>query len=61
MTGNKKWLSNLTPLLQKEYVTFVDDKKGKMLGTDIIKVNDSFTVNDVAPVDKLRHNLLFVS
>jgi hypothetical protein len=42
-------------------VTFGDDKKGKVLGTDIIKVNDYFTLNDVALVDRLRYNLLSVS
>jgi hypothetical protein len=42
----------------KEYVTFWDDKKCKLLGTDVIKVNDYFTLNDVALVDKLRYNLL---
>jgi hypothetical protein len=61
MTRNKKWFSTLTPLSQKEYVTFGDDKKGKVLGTGIIKVNDHFTLNDVALVDKLRFNLLSVS
>jgi hypothetical protein len=61
MTRNKKWFSSPTPLSHKEYVTFRDDKKGKVLGTGIIKVNDYFTLNDVALVDKLRYNLLFVS
>jgi hypothetical protein len=61
MTGNKKWFSSLTPLSHKEYVTFGDDKKGKVLGTGVIKVNDSFTLNDVALVDRLRYNLLSVS
>jgi hypothetical protein len=61
MIRNKKWFSNLTPLSLKEYVTFEDDKKGKVLGTDIIKVNDYFTLNDVALVDKLRYNMLSVS
>jgi hypothetical protein len=42
-------------------VTFRDDKKGKVLGTDIIKVNYYFTLNDIALVDKLRYNLLSVS
>jgi hypothetical protein len=42
-------------------VTFEDDKKGKVLGIDVIKVNDYFTLNDVTLVDKLRYNLLFVS
>jgi hypothetical protein len=61
MTENKKLFSSLTPLSHKEYATFGDDKKGKVLGTDVIKVNDCFTLNDVALVDKLRYNLLSVS
>jgi hypothetical protein len=42
------------------YVTFGVDKKGKVLGTSIIKVNDCFTLNDVALVDRLRYNLLSI-
>jgi hypothetical protein len=42
-------------------VTFGDDKKSKVLGTDVIMVNDCFTLNDVALVDRLRYNLLSVS
>jgi hypothetical protein len=61
MTGNKKWFSSLTPLSHKEYVTFGDDKKGKVLGTGVIKVNDGFILNDVALVDRFRYNLLSVS
>jgi hypothetical protein len=61
MTKNKKWFSSLTPLSHKEYVTFGDDKKGKVLGTGIIKVNDFFILNDIALVDRLRYNLLSVS
>jgi hypothetical protein len=57
----KKWFSNLIPLSHKEYVTFGDEKKGKVLSTDVIKVNDHFTLNDVALVDKLRYNMLSVS
>jgi hypothetical protein len=61
MTRNKKWFFSLTPLSHKEYVTFRDDKKGKVLGASIIKVNDCFTLNDVTLVDRLRYNLLSVS
>jgi hypothetical protein len=61
LTGDKKWFSRLTPLSHNEYVTFGDDKKGKVLGTDVIKVNDFFTLNDVTLVDRLRYNLLSVS
>jgi hypothetical protein len=61
MTGNKKLFSSLTPLSHKENVTFGDDKKGKVLGTGIIKVNDCFTLNDVTLMDRLRYNLLSIS
>jgi hypothetical protein len=49
------------PLSHKEYATFRDDKKDKLFGTGVIKVNDHFTLNDVALVDRLRYNLLSVS
>jgi hypothetical protein len=58
---NKKWFSSLTRLSHKKYVTFGDDKKGKVLRTDVIKVNDCFILNDVALVDRLRYNLLSIS
>jgi hypothetical protein len=61
MTGNKKWFSSLIPLSHKEYVTFEDDKKGNVLETGVIKVNDCFTLNDVALVDRLRYNQLSIS
>jgi hypothetical protein len=61
MIGDKKWFSSLNPLLHKEYVTFGDNKKGKVLGTGVIKVNNHFTLKDVTLVDKLRYNLKFVS
>jgi hypothetical protein len=57
MTENKKWFSSLIPLSHKEYVTFEDNKKGKVLDIGVIKVNDHFTLNDVALMDKLRYNL----
>jgi hypothetical protein len=61
MTDDKKWFSSLTLLSHKEYVTFGDDKKGKVLGTGVIKVNNNFTLKDVTLVDKLGYNLLSVS
>jgi predicted secreted Zn-dependent protease len=42
-------------------VTFGDDKKGNVVGTDIIKVNDYFTLNDVALMGRLRYNLFSIS
>jgi hypothetical protein len=61
MIENKKWFSSLILLSHKEYVTFRDDKNDKVPGTDVIKVNDCFTLNDVALVDRLRYKLLSVS
>jgi hypothetical protein len=42
-------------------MTFGDDKKGKVLGTGVIKVNDCFTLNDVALMHRLRYNMFSVS
>jgi hypothetical protein len=42
-------------------LTFGDDKKGKVLSTGVIKVNNNFNLKDVALVDKLGYNLLSVS
>jgi hypothetical protein len=42
-------------------VTFGADKKGKVLGTSVIKINDLFTLNGVTLVDRLRYNLLSIS
>jgi hypothetical protein len=61
MTENKKWFFSLTPLSHKKYVTFGGDKNCKVLGTNVIKVNDCFTLNDVVLVDRLRYNMLSVS
>jgi hypothetical protein len=61
MTGDKKLFSSLTPLSDKEYVTFWDDKKGKVIGTGVIKVNNNFTLKDISLVEKLRYNLLSIS
>jgi hypothetical protein len=61
MTRNKKLFFSLTPLSHKKYVTFGDDKKGKVLGTGVIKVNDCSTLNDIALVNRMRYNLLSIS
>jgi hypothetical protein len=58
---DKKLFSSLTPLSLKEYVTFGDDKKGKVLDMGVIKVNNNFTLKDVALVNKLGYNLLSIS
>jgi hypothetical protein len=42
-------------------VTFGNNKKSRVLGIGIIKINDHFTLNDDALVNKLWYNLLSVS
>jgi hypothetical protein len=61
MTGDVKWFSNLTPMQHKEYVTFKDDKKGKVKTKGIIKVNEHFISKDAALVEHLKYKLLSVS
>jgi hypothetical protein len=61
MIRNKKWFSSLTPLSPKEFVTFGDDKKDKVLDISVIKVNDHLILNDVALMNRLRYNMLSVS
>jgi hypothetical protein len=62
-THNRKQKMVLQPhyTVTQGVVTFGDDKKGKVLGTGVINVNDCFTLNDVALVDRLRYNQLSVS
>jgi hypothetical protein len=43
MSGDKKWFSSLTLLSHKEYVTFGDDEKGKVLGDVDINTSDTST------------------
>jgi hypothetical protein len=45
----------------KEYVTFGDDKKGKVKTKGIIKVNEHFISMYVALVEHLKYKLFFVS
>jgi hypothetical protein len=61
MTGDKKWFSILTPLSHKGYVTFGDDKKGKVLGSNVMKVNNNFTLKGITLMEKLRYTMLSIS
>ena len=61
MTGDKKRFSSLNPMSHREYVTFGDDKKGKIKATSTIKINESFSLKFVALVKHLKYNLLSVS
>jgi hypothetical protein len=61
MTGSLKWFSSLTPIQCKEYITFENNSKGKVLSRGTIRVNESFVLKDVALVSNLHFNLLSVS
>jgi hypothetical protein len=61
MTESLKWFSRLDPVQCKEYITFGNNSKGKVLSRGTIRVNESFVLKDVALVLNLHFNLLSVS
>jgi hypothetical protein len=61
MTGSSKWFSSLDPVIGKEYITFGDNSRGKVISHGTIRVNESFVLKDVALVSNLHFNLLSVS
>ena len=60
MIGDSKWFSSLDPVQGKEYITFRDNSKGKVLCCGTIRVNESFILKDVALVLNLYFNFLSV-
>jgi hypothetical protein len=60
MIRSSKWFSSLDPMQCKEYITFGDNSKGKVLSRGTIRVSESFILKDVALVSKLHFNLLSV-
>jgi hypothetical protein len=61
MTGDRWWFSNLTPVMTKEYITFGDNGKGRVLSVGTVKVIESVTLRRVSLVKSLGYNLLSVS
>ena len=61
MTESQKWFYSLDPMIGKEYITFEDKSRGKVLSHGSIRVNESFVLKDVALVSTLHFNLLSVS
>ena len=61
MTESSKWFSSLDLVQCKEYITFGDNRKGKVFSHGTIWVNESFVLKDVALVSNLHFNLLLVS
>jgi hypothetical protein len=61
MSRDRRWFSSLTPMMTKEYITFGDNGKGRMLLVGTVKVSESMTLRRVALVKSLGFNLLSVS
>jgi hypothetical protein len=61
MTGSKKWFSSCDPMTGKEYITFGDKSRGKVVSRGSVRVNKSFVLEGVALVSNLHFNLLSVS
>jgi hypothetical protein len=61
MTGDQRWFSNLTLVMTKEYITFGDNGKGRVLLVGMVKVSESMTLRHVSLVKSLGYNLLSVS
>jgi hypothetical protein len=53
MTGDQRWFSSLTPVMTKEYITFGDNGKGRVLSVGTVKVSESVTLRRVSLVKSL--------
>jgi hypothetical protein len=53
MTGDRLWFSSLTPVMTKEYITFGDNGKGRVLSVGMVKVSESVTLRCVSLVKSL--------
>jgi hypothetical protein len=58
---DRRWFSILTPVMTKEYITFGDNGKGRVLSVGTVKVSESVTLRRVSLVKSLGYNLLSVS
>jgi hypothetical protein len=47
MTGDRRWFSSLTPVMTKEYITFGNNGKGRVLSVGTVKVSESVTLRRV--------------
>ena len=50
MTRSNKLFSSLNPVIGKEYITFRDKSRGKVVSCGSVQVNESFVLKDVALV-----------
>jgi hypothetical protein len=56
MTEDLRWFFSLSPVMTKEYITFGDNGKGRVLSVGTVKVSESLLLSSL-----LGFNLLSVS
>jgi hypothetical protein len=61
MTEDRRLFSSLTPVMTKEYITFGDNGKGRVLSVGTVKVSEYVTLRRVSLVKSLGYYLLSVS
>jgi hypothetical protein len=61
MTGDRRWFSSLTPVMTKEYITFGDNGKGRVLSVGTVRVSEFVTLRHVSLFKSLGYNILSVS
>jgi hypothetical protein len=61
MTEDRRWFSSLTLVMTKEYITFGDNGKGRVLSVGTVKVSESVTLRRISLVKSLGYNLLSFS
>jgi hypothetical protein len=44
MAEDQRWFSSLTPVMTKEYITFGDNGKGRVLSVGTVKVSECHTL-----------------
>jgi hypothetical protein len=53
MTRDRRWFSSLTSVMSKEYITFGDNGKGRVLSVGTVNVSESVTLRRVSLVKSL--------
>jgi hypothetical protein len=61
MTGDRRWFSSFTLVMTKEYITFGDNGKGRVLSVGTMKVSEYVTLRRVSLVKSLGYNLPSIS
>jgi hypothetical protein len=61
ITEDRRWFSNLTPVMTKDYITFGDNGNGRVLSVGTMKVSEFVTLRRVSLVKSSGYNLFSVS